>query len=88
MTTSPLTDAYAAAAVLVPQILCEAVLASGPGVSRADAHRRLRHACELARELATRLEAAEILFAATPLEEPPAADGAAWTGRDTKAEQS
>lgn len=55
-----------------------AIAMAGP---RKETHTAFERAIALARELVTRLEAAQTLYAATPLEEKPPVDSRAWTGR-------
>ncbi len=71
MSTRPLTDATLAATWLLPQIVGECVLAEHGKDDRTTTQRRLRRAIELTGQLRTRIEAAELLYAATPAEEQP-----------------
>jgi len=48
--------------------------------TRSEAHASFERAIALAKELVTRVELAQTLFAATPLEQEPV-DSGAWTGR-------
>lgn len=64
MSNRPLADATLAATLLTPQIVRQCVLAEHDGIDHDSKMRRLSKAIEIAGELKTRLEAAQLLFAA------------------------
>jgi hypothetical protein len=67
MMPRPISDALNSVARLGGEMIAE--LATAAGEPRADAHKRLDFSIEIAKELVTRLEVAQLEFAAMPREE-------------------